>query len=283
MDPHRPFRPGERVLLVDSKARRYLITLMEGGSFSTHAGTLPHSDLIGSDEGILVRTSHGARLRAVRPTLRDFILKMPRGAQVIYPKDIGPILILADIFPGARLLEAGVGSGALSMALLRAVGLEGSIVGYEIREDFAARAVKNVESFLGPDQPYRVEIRDVYEGIDQSESDPVGLDRIVLDLPEPWRVVKHATHALRPGGILVSYVPTIGQVARLREELDGSPFGLAETLEVLHRTWHVEGQSVRPDHRMVAHTGFLTAARLLDPDLPGALPGEPGVSPGITD
>ncbi|HEU5450223.1 MAG TPA: tRNA (adenine-N1)-methyltransferase [Acidimicrobiia bacterium] len=274
MDPHRPFRPGERVLLVDSKARRYLITLVEGGSFSTHAGTLPHADLIGRDEGILVRTSHGSRLRAVRPTLRDYILKMPRGAQVIYPKDIGPILVLADIFPGARLLEAGVGSGALSMALLRAVGPEGAVIGYEIREDFAGRAVKNVESFLGPGQPYHVEIRDIYEGVDET-----GLDRIVLDLPEPWRVVKHATHALRPGGILVSYVPTIGQVARLREELDGSPFGLAETLEVLQRTWHVEGQSVRPDHRMVGHTGFLTAARLLDPDLPGALPGGPGVSP----
>ena len=228
-DPHRPFRPGERVLLVDSKARRYLITLVEGGSFSTHAGTLPHADLIGRDEGILVRTSHGARLRAIRPTLSDYILKMPRGAQVIYPKDIGPILMLADIFPGARLLEAGVGSGALSMALLRAVGREGSVIGYEIREDFAARAAKNVESFLGPDQPYRVEIRDVYEGIEPSDSGPAGLDRIVLDLPEPWRVVKHATVALRPGGILVSYLPTIGQVARLREELDGSPFGLAET------------------------------------------------------
>jgi tRNA (adenine57-N1/adenine58-N1)-methyltransferase catalytic subunit len=186
---------------------------------------------------------------------------------VIYPKDIGPIMVLADIFPGARLLEAGVGSGALSMALLRAVGPEGSVAGYEIREDFAARAAKNVESFLGPGQPYRVEIRDVYEGAEPSESDPVGLDRIVLDLPEPWRVVKHAIHALRPGGILVSYLPTIGQVARLREELDGSPFGLAETLEVLHRTWHVEGQSVRPDHRMVAHTGFLTAARLLETEL----------------
>jgi tRNA (adenine57-N1/adenine58-N1)-methyltransferase len=266
-DPHRPFRPGERVLLVDSKARRYMITLAEGGSFSTHNGTLPHADLIGRDEGILVRTSHGSRLRAVRPTLSDFILKMPRGAQVIYPKDIGPILVLADIFPGARILEAGVGSGALSMALLRAVGTQGSVVGYELREDFAAKAVKNVESFLGPDQPYRVEIRDVYEGIDE-----VGLDRIVLDLPEPWRVVKHATMALRPGGLLVSYLPTVGQIARLREELDASPFGLAETLEVLQRTWHVEGQSVRPDHRMVAHTGFLTAARLLDPDLPVVAP-----------
>jgi tRNA (adenine57-N1/adenine58-N1)-methyltransferase len=272
---HRPFRPGERVLLIDSKARRYMITLAEGGSFSTHAGTIPHADLIGRDEGILLRSSHGARLRAVRPTLSDFILKMPRGAQVIYPKDIGPILVLADIFPGARLLEAGVGSGALSMALLRAVGTEGSVVGYELREDFAAKAVKNVESFLGPDQPYRVELRDVYEGIEEAE-----LDRIVLDLPEPWRVVKHATVALRPGGILLSYLPTIGQVARLREELDGSPFGLAETLEVLQRTWHVEGQSVRPDHRMVAHTGFLTVARLLDPDLP-EVPGF-GVAPEST-
>ena len=276
MNPQRPFRPGERVLLVDAKARRYLITLTEGASFATHAGVLPHADLIGRDEGILVRTSHGARLRAVRPTLSDFILKMPRGAQVVYPKDIGPILVLADVFPGARLLEAGVGSGALSMALLRAVGSGGSIVGYELREDFAAKAVRNVESFLGPDQPYRVEIRDVYEGIDPSDSGPVGLDRIVLDLPEPWRVVKHAMGALRPGGILVSYLPTVGQVARLREEIDGSPFGLAETLEVLQRSWHVEGQSVRPDHRMVAHTGFLTAARLLNPDLPD--PGL-GVSP----
>jgi tRNA (adenine57-N1/adenine58-N1)-methyltransferase len=149
------------------------------------------------------------------------------------------------------------------MALLRAVGREGSLVGYELREDFANKAARNVESFLGPEQPFRVEIRDVYEGIDE-----LGLDRIVLDLPEPWRVVKHAVGALRPGGILVSYLPTVGQVARLREELDGSPFGLAETLEVLQRTWHVEGQSVRPDHRMVAHTGFLTAARLLDPVSP---------------
>ena len=272
MDPHRPFRPGDRVLLVDSKARRYLITLVEGGSFSTHAGTVPHADLIGRDEGILVRSSHGARLRAVRPTLRDYILKMPRGAQVIYPKDIGPILVLADIFPGARLLEAGVGSGALSMALLRAVGSDGEVVGYELRDDFAARAVKNVESFLGPGQPYRVEIRDVYEGIDE-----VGLDRIVLDLPEPWRVVKHATQALRPGGILVSYLPSIVQVSQLRDVLDAAGFVLAETVEFLQRSWHVEGLAVRPDHRMVAHTGFLTAARLLDPDLtPGS-----GVSPEL--
>lgn len=263
----RPFRAGERALLVDSKGRRYLVTLAEGASFSTHAGTIPHGEIIGRGEGVRLRTSHGARLLAVRPTLSEFILKMPRGAQVIYPKDIGPILVLADVFPGARVLEAGVGSGALTMALLRAVGPAGRVVGYEVREDFAARARRNVDSFLGPGQPLTVDIRDVYEGIDPE----VGLlDRVVLDLPEPWRVVKHAEAALVPGGILCAYLPTVGQVTRLREELAGSAFGMAETLEVLQRSWHVEGQSVRPDHRMVAHTGFLTTARLLDTSPPEA-------------
>ena len=146
------------------------------------------------------------------------------------------------------------------MTLLRAIGPTGSLVGYELREDFASRAQRNVEAFLGTDLPLRVEVRDVYDGIDEE-----ALDRVVLDLPEPWRVVKHAQEALRPGGILLAYLPTIGQVARLREELDASPFGMAQSLEVLHRGWHVEGQSVRPDHRMVAHTGFLTVARLLVP------------------
>ena len=185
------------------------------------------------------------------------MLKMPRGAQVIYPKDLRPILLLADVFPGARILEAGVGSGALSMTLLRAGAV---VMGYELRPDFAQKAQTNVAAFLGREvgNRYRVEERDVYEGIDETE-----LDRVVLDLPEPWRVVKHAETALHPGGILVSYLPTIGQVAQLREELAQSRFGMAETLEVLQRTWHVEGPSVRPDHRMVAHTGFLTAARLL--------------------
>jgi tRNA (adenine57-N1/adenine58-N1)-methyltransferase len=258
-----PFRPGERALLVDSKGRRYLVMLTEGASFQTHAGSLAHAELIGAEEGVIARTSLGARLQAVRPTLAEYVLKMPRGAQVVYPKDIGPILVLADIFPGARVLEAGIGSGALTMALLRAVGPAGTVIGYEIREDFAVRAQRNVESFLGPDQPLTVELRDVYEGIEPETAGPDGLDRVVLDLPEPWRVVKHAEGVLRPGGILLSYLPTIGQVTRLREELAGSAFGMAETLEVLQRSWHVEGQSVRPDHRMVAHTGFLTTARLL--------------------
>jgi len=166
--------------------------------------------------------------------------------------------MLADIGPGVRVLESGVGSGALTCALLRATGTQGRVTGYEIRDDFADRAQQNVHGFLGADVPLRVEVRDVYEGIEEPD-----LDRVVLDLPEPWRVVKHAVASLRPGGILVAYLPTILQVGRLREELADAPFGMVETLEVLQRTWHIEGQSIRPDHRMVAHTGFLTHARLL--------------------
>jgi tRNA (adenine57-N1/adenine58-N1)-methyltransferase len=248
---------GERVLLLDGKGRRYLQTLAPGGEFHTHSGPVHHDDLIGQTEGLSVRSTRGAGFLAVRPTLAEVVLKMPRGAQVIYPKDLGPILLLADIFPGARVLEAGVGSGALSMTLVRAGA---HVVGYELREDFANRARANVVSFLGPSalERYRVEIRDVYDGIDERH-----LDRLVLDLPEPWRVLKHAETALRPGGILVSYLPTIGQVAQLREAMEDSGLGMAETVEVLQRGWHIDGPSVRPDHRMVAHTGFLTAARLL--------------------
>jgi tRNA (adenine57-N1/adenine58-N1)-methyltransferase len=253
----RVFGVGDKVLLLDRKGRRYLITLTDGGEFHTHAGPVPHAELIGQEEGVTVRSTAGSRFIAVRPTLAEFVLKMPRGAQVIYPKDLGQILFRADVFPGARILEAGVGSGALSMTLLRA-GAE--VTGYELRADFAARAQANVASFVGPDAAarYRVEERDVYDGIDE-----VDLDRVVLDLPEPWRVVKHAEGALRPGGILVAYVPSVMQVAQLRDTLADSAFGMASTIEVMLRGWHVEGQAVRPDHRMVGHTGFLTSARLL--------------------
>jgi tRNA (adenine57-N1/adenine58-N1)-methyltransferase catalytic subunit len=256
-----PFVVGDQVLLIDRKKRRHLVTLTEDGEFHTHAGVLPHRNLIGQDEGVLVRTTRNAALVAIRPTLGEYVLEMPRGAQVIYPKDLGPILMLADIFPGARVLESGVGSGALTMTLLRAVGPTGSVTGYEIRDDFADRAQRNVEAYLGADVPLTVEVRDIYEGIEVSD-----LDRIVLDLPEPWQVVKHAATALRPGGILVSYLPTILQVSTLRETLAESVFGMAQTLEVLQRGWNVDGQSVRPDHRMVAHTGFLTVARKLAPE-----------------
>jgi tRNA (adenine57-N1/adenine58-N1)-methyltransferase len=251
------FTAGEQVLLIDTKKRRYLLTLTEGKEFHSHSGTVGHDAIIGSQEGTAFRSSHGMTYVAIRPTLADFVLKMPRGAQVIYPKDLGPILLLADIFPGARVLESGVGSGALSMTLVRAGA---TVVGYELREDFAARARKNVTAFLGDraGDRYRVEHRDCYEGIDETD-----LDRVVLDLPEPWQVVKHAARALHPGGILLAYTPQVTQAAQLRETLADSPFGMAETVEVLQRGWHIEGQSVRPDHRMVAHTGFLTHARLL--------------------
>lgn len=252
-----PLQAGEPVLLVDRKQRRYLIDLESGGEFHSHCGVLPHDELIGSDEGSSFNSSRGMKFIALRPTISDFVLKMPRGAQVIYPKDIGPILILADVFPGARVLESGLGSGALSTALLRAGA---HITGYEIREDFLHRALANVSRFLGPEvlNRYDAEVRDVYAGISATE-----LDRVVLDLPEPWQVVPHAEQALRPGGILLAYTPSMMQVAQLRARLERSRFGMAQTMEVMHRGWHVVDQAVRPDHRMVAHTGFLTSARLL--------------------
>src|SRR5438132_13188043 len=161
-----PFVAGERALLVDSKARRYLITLAEGGHFHSHAGITAHDDILGQPEGVTVRSTAGARYTVVRPTLADFVLKMPRGAQVVYPKDLGPLLLLADVFPGARVFESGVGSGAVSMTLLRAGA---DVIGYEVRSDFAARARRNVESFLGPDMPYRVEDRSAYDGIEDTD------------------------------------------------------------------------------------------------------------------
>lgn len=250
-----PLAVGERVLLVDPRGRRYLVRLAAGGTFHTHSGIVHHDDVVGCDEGCTVAATTGRRFFVFRPTLADVVLKMPRGAQVIYPKDLGAILLSADIGPGTRVLEAGVGSGALSLAMLRA-GAE--VVGYEVRPDFAQQARANVTAFLGTETAYRVEERDVYQGIDES-----ALDRVVLDLPEPWRVLDHAREALRAGGILLAYLPSITQVVQLRSGLEASGFGLAETAELLRRTWHVEARSVRPDHRMVAHTGFLTTARRL--------------------
>jgi tRNA (adenine57-N1/adenine58-N1)-methyltransferase len=246
---------GERVMLIDQKDRRYLISLRPGASFHTHAGIVQHDDIIGRDEGDSVDGSSGRPFLVLRPMLSDVVLKMPRGAQVIYPKDLGAILMAADIGPGMKVLEAGIGSGALSMTILRAGAL---ITGYEIREDFAQRAKDNVTAMLGEDVHYDIQIRDVTEGIDGTD-----FDRVVLDMPEPWAVVEHAEKALRPGGIFLAYLPTINQTQQLRQTLDRHAFGLAETVEILRRTWHIDGRSVRPDHRMVAHTGFLTSARRL--------------------
>lgn len=255
--PAGQLQAGDLVLLVDQKSRRYLVELSVGGEFGTHAGVVPHDAIIGQPEGAHASSTRGQAFRVYRPTLSDFILEMPRGAQVIYPKDIGPILMMADIGPGMRVFESGVGSGALSMGMLRAGA---TITGYEIREDFAARAKKNVARFLGEEvtDRYDVQIRDSYEAIDERN-----IDRVVLDLPEPWNVVPHLPEVLRAGGIFLSYSPSITQVTQVRTALKRAGFSEASTTEVLHRSWHIDGPAVRPDHRMVAHTGFLTTARLL--------------------
>ncbi|MDQ3957462.1 MAG: tRNA (adenine-N1)-methyltransferase [Actinomycetota bacterium] len=257
-----PLRAGERVLLIDSRDRRYLVTLAGGKQFHSHAGSVDHDALIGASEGSVVRTSGGAKLTVFRPTLADFILKMPRGAQVVYPKDIGLILVYADIFPGAAVLEAGTGSGSLTLALSRAVGDAGRVVSYELRDDHHARAAENVAAWyeaLGA-KPENVELRigDVFSDVSDES-----FDRMVLDLPEPWRAVGTATESLCPGGILCSYLPTVPQVSQLVETMRRGGFGQIVTMEGLVRTWNVDGQSVRPDHRMVAHTGFLVTGRKL--------------------
>src|SRR4051812_35505490 len=210
-----PFTYGEKVLLLDLKQRRYLITLAEGAEFHSHNGFFAHSDLVGQMEGVVVKSTKGSPYTALRPTLEDFVVEMPRGAQVIYPKDLAPICMFADIGPGLRVFESGVGSGALSMTMLR---WGADIVGYELREDFANRARANVRSFLGTDvlDRYQVELRDSYEGIDDGP-----FDRVVLDLPEPWGVVPHAEQVLDPGGILIAYTPSIIQASQAREALRG--------------------------------------------------------------
>ena len=251
------FRAGDLALLIDRKRRRYLIRLELDGAFHTHMGILPHGDLIGREAGCRVSIA-GHRLLALRPTLSDYILESPRVTQVIYPKDLGAILVYGDIYPGARVLEAGLGSGALTTALLRAVGPTGHVVSYETRPEQVARALDNIRAAIGETPHHNVRSADVYEGMLDGD-----LDRVVLDVPEPWRAVGHAAESLAPGGILLCFLPTVLQVHRLSEELDGHPcFDLVETIEVMVRPWHFSSRSARPQHRMVAHTGFITTARL---------------------
>jgi tRNA (adenine57-N1/adenine58-N1)-methyltransferase len=195
-----------------------------------------------------------------RPTLEEFILKMTRGAQVVYPKDVGAILIAADIYPGATVVEAGAGSGALTIGLLRAVGPAGRVVSYEVREDFAGTARANVEAFLGKAENWDLRMGSVYEPIEEKD-----VDRIVLDVPEPWRAVSPAADAIRSGGILLSYLPTVPQIQQLTEALRDERWTGVRTTETLVRPWKVDGASVRPEHRMVAHTGFVTTARRVIP------------------
>ncbi|HEU4488929.1 MAG TPA: tRNA (adenine-N1)-methyltransferase [Actinomycetota bacterium] len=255
-------RAGERVLLIDGRGRRYLVGLAVGKQFHSHLGALDHDELIGGPEGVTVRTSGGSGLTAFRPTLADYTLKMQRGAQVVYPKDAALMVMYADIFPGATVLEAGAGSGALTLALARAVGEGGLVISYEVRADHLARAAANVREWhSAPGQkPGPVELRsgDICDGAPERN-----VDRMVLDLPEPWRALGPGTEPLAPGGVLCCYLPTVPQVAQVVEAMRSSGFGLVTAFEALLRTWNVEGQSVRPDHRMVAHTGFIVTGRKL--------------------
>ena len=259
-----PFQAGERILLTDTRDRRYLIVLGTGKQFHSHHGSIEHDELIGAPEGSIVRTTNGAKLTAFRPTLEDYVLKMKRGAQVVYPKDIGLILVYADVFPGATVVEAGTGSGSLTLGLARAVGPEGRVISYELRQDHHDQAVENIAAWYegSGGKPENVELRvgDVFEGIPET-----GVDRMIFDLPEPWRAIGAATESLAPGGVFCSYLPTIPQVSQTVEAMRRAGFSFLTTLEGLVRTWNIEGQSVRPDHRMVAHTGFIVVGRKLAP------------------
>jgi tRNA (adenine57-N1/adenine58-N1)-methyltransferase len=253
-----PFEPGERVLLIDQRGRTYLFKLQVAGTYHTHSGTLAHDGLIGRPEGTRSETSGGMVVTAFRPRFADYALKMKRGAQVIYPKDLGPILTYADIFPGARVLEAGTGSGSMTIALCRAVGDTGRVVSYEAREEHHAQAVQNVEGFFGkiPDL-LDLRIGDVQDVGRTGER----FDRCVLDLGSPWEPLATVAAVLEPGGILCTYLPTTVQLQQIVLALPAQGFFHVESFEVMRRGWHITDRSVRPDHRMVGHTGFLTVAR----------------------
>jgi tRNA (adenine57-N1/adenine58-N1)-methyltransferase catalytic subunit len=253
-----PFEPGEQMLLVDQRDRTYLFRLQAGGTYHTHSGTLAHDALIGRPEGTRAETSGGMVVTAFRPRFADYALKMKRGAQVIYPKDLGPLLTYADIYPGARVLEAGTGSGSLTIALCRAVGDAGTVVSYEARGEHHAQAVQNIEGFFGkiPDGlDLRIgDIRDVGRTGER-------FDRCVLDLAAPWEPLTEIAEVLEPGGVCCAYVPTTIQLQQVVLALPAQGFLHIGSFEVMRRGWHVTERSVRPDHRMVGHTGFLTVAR----------------------
>jgi len=259
------FQPGDLALLIDRKARRYMITLAEGETYHCHLGRLLHDDMIGSSIGGWYRTDKSHVLLAVRPSLGDFVRQMPRGPQIIYPKDLGNIINFADIFPGATVIEGGLGSGALTSALLRAVGNTGKVINYEIDEEVLPKAMRNIERVTPDTSNLEIKIGDIYQGIDERD-----VDRVVLDVPEPWEAISGIGDALVMGGIMLSFVPTVLQVQRLvlALEEDGR-FQMIESLETLLRTWHVTERSVRPDHRMIAHSGFLTTAVRCVPRPPG--------------
>jgi tRNA (adenine57-N1/adenine58-N1)-methyltransferase len=253
-----PFRAGDRVQLTDPKGRHYTIVLESGHTYHTHRGALDHDKLIGLPEGSVVTSAGGTSYLALRPLLADYVLSMPRGAQVIYPKDAAQIVMWGDIFPGARVLEAGAGSGALTCSLLRAVGEAGAVTSYEIRDDHAAYAVRNVERFFGhAPRNWTLHVRDL-----AGHSGEV--DRIILDMVAPWEVLDTVTANLVPGGVLTVYVATVTQLSRITEALrEQQCWTEPEAWETLMRPWHVVGLAVRPEHRMVGHTAFLLTARRL--------------------
>jgi tRNA (adenine57-N1/adenine58-N1)-methyltransferase catalytic subunit len=255
-----PFRAGEQVQLTDPKGRHHTFTLVAGRSFHTHKGSFPHDELIGAPEGSVVRATAGIAYVALRPLLSDFVLSMPRGAAVVYPKDAAQIVGMVDVFPGARVVEAGAGSGALTCSLLRAVGEGGLVASYERRSDFAAIARRNVETFFGGSHPaWRLTVGELIDSLVETE-----VDRAVLDMLAPWECLDAVSEVLVPGGVVCCYVATTTQLARTVESLRGhGTYTEPNAWETMVRTWHVEGLAVRPDHRMIGHTGFLVTARRL--------------------
>jgi tRNA (adenine57-N1/adenine58-N1)-methyltransferase catalytic subunit len=268
-----PFRAGERVQLTDERGRMNTVTLTAGAAFHTHKGFLNHDEVIGKPEGSVVENNVGQLYQALRPLLSDFVLSMPRGAAVVYPKDAGQIVTMADIFPGARVVEAGVGSGALSISLLRAVGDGGYLHSFERREEFAAIARGNVETiFGGPHPAWKISLGDFQDQVVQQE-EPGSVDRVVLDMLAPWECIDAVATVLAPGGVWINYVATVTQLSRTAEAIraDGR-FTEPDAWESLVRGWHLEGLAVRPDHRMVAHTGFLLVTRRLADGVIGLTP-----------
>lgn len=259
-----PFRVGDKVQLTDPKGRLHTITLQPGGTFHTHKGYFKHEQIIGQPEGSVVVNTADIEYLALRPLLADYVLSMPRGAAVVYPKDAAQIVAMADIYPGARVVEAGVGSGALTMSLLRAVGDAGHVHSIERREDFAAIAQGNVETFFGGPHPaWQLSVGDLADVLPEVAG-PGSVDRVVLDMLAPWENVDAVASALAPGGVLVCYVATTTQLSRTAEDLraDGR-FAEPAAFETMLRGWHLEGLAVRPEHRMIGHTGFLITARRL--------------------
>ncbi|WP_052554734.1 tRNA (adenine-N1)-methyltransferase [Mycobacteroides abscessus] len=258
-----PFIVGDRVQLTDAKGRHYTMVLEPGKEFHTHRGAIVHDEVIGIPEGSVVKSTNGDQFLVLRPLLLDYVLSMPRGAQVIYAKDAAQIVHDGDIFPGARVLEAGAGSGALTCSLLRAVGPQGAVISYEVREDHAEHAVRNVTTFFG-ERPDNWEL--VIGDLAERPADAGSVDRVVLDMLAPWETLPAVAETLVPGGVLIVYVATVTQLSRVVEALrEQQCWTEPRSWETMQRGWNVVGLAVRPEHSMRGHTAFLVSARRLAP------------------